>query len=75
MNTELYDEVDEYRTLDYTKTPYRQEQHNEQLNQLQHSSILKLLHQKKDTCLIYVGFKLVIYSEDVQVIITVRLIC
>ena len=32
MNTQIYDKVEEYRTLDYTKKSYRQEEYKEQLN-------------------------------------------
>ena len=32
MSTQYYDEVNEYRTLDYTKKPYRQEEFKEEMN-------------------------------------------
>ena len=32
MHTQFYDKADEYKTLDYTKTSYKQEEFKETLN-------------------------------------------
>ena len=68
MHTQFYEKVDAYNSLDYTKNPYKQEKFEETVNDIYKIFFdLKRLHQKKNICLISIGFITVTSSRGVLV--------
>ena len=65
LNTQLYDTVNDCRTLEYNLKNCRLEtyEENSKIN-IKYSLILKPLHLNINTCHMYVGFTMMIYNRN-----------
>ena len=64
LNTQFYDKVNDYKTLGYNLNCRLEAYEEKSKVNITYSLILKPLHLNINTCHIYVGFTMIIYSRN-----------